>query len=109
MQGFKEGVNRQLAGQAAVLEDSLAGCHGLTVVKAQGAMYTMVRLDPAAYKDIKDDVDFTKMLLEEFNVFALPGSAFGVENFFRAVFCAPGGMLGEAGGRIREFCEKHKA
>ena len=109
LNSFKRELNEKLAGQAAALEGALEGSHGLTVVKAQGAMYTMVKLDPSAFSDVADDVEFTRMLLEEFNVFALPGSAFGIDNFFRAVYCAPEGMLKEAGERIKQFCKKHKA
>ena len=106
---FKTALNAKLAGQALALQSSLSGAHGLKIVKAQGAMYTMVQIEVAKFKDIRDDVDFTRMLLEEFNVFALPGSAFGIDNYFRAVYCAPEGMLREAGGRIKEFCERHRA
>ncbi|GMH70467.1 hypothetical protein TL16_g05417 [Triparma laevis f. inornata] len=106
---FKKELNLKLQTQANAMASSLQGCHGLTIIQPQGAMYTMVKLDPKKFKDIKDDIDFTKMLLDEKNVFALPGTCFGIENFFRAVYCAPKEMLEEAGQRIREFCEDHKA
>ena len=98
----------KLQTQAGALESGLKGCHGLTVIKPEGAMYTMVKINVEEFKDIANDIEFTKMLLDEKNVFALPGTCFGIENFFRAVYCAPVEMLEEAGVRIKEFCEDHK-
>ena len=57
--------------------------------------------------DIKDDVEFSKKLLEEQNVFVLPGSAFGTKNIFRVVFCSELMLLGTAVKRITEFCNDH--
>ena len=65
----------------------------------------MVQLDHARLR--MDDAEFTHKLLEEESVFVLPGSCFGMENFFRIVLCPPGDKLKEAVGRIREFCERH--
>eukprot|EP00519_Triparma_laevis_P010953 CAMPEP_0182518986 /NCGR_PEP_ID=MMETSP1321-20130603/44857_1 /TAXON_ID=91990 /ORGANISM="Bolidomonas sp., Strain RCC1657" /LENGTH=408 /DNA_ID=CAMNT_0024726931 /DNA_START=456 /DNA_END=1682 /DNA_ORIENTATION=- len=105
---FKKELNLKLQTQAGALESGLKGCHGLTVIKPEGAMYTMVKINVEEFKDIPNDIEFTKMLLDEKNVFALPGTCFGIENFFRAVYCAPVEMLEEAGVRIKEFCEDHK-
>jgi tyrosine aminotransferase len=46
-------------------------------------------------------------LLEEENVFVLPGKIFKIENFIRIVICPPPEMLREAVDRIRQFCQRH--
>merc|ERR1712147_278746 len=43
----------------------LTGIKGIEPIKSSAAMYMMVRFDPSAFKDIKDDVDFCKQLLQE--------------------------------------------
>ena len=72
----------------------------------------MVELDASSFdNEIEDDLDFTKLLLKEENVFVLPGRAFGVDSsqrpVFRVVFCASVDMLREASGRIFNFCARH--
>ena len=58
-------------------------------------------------RDIRSDLDFCSKLLEEENVFCLPGNAFGVPNVFRVVFCAPVPILDAAAHRIAMFCRRH--
>jgi hypothetical protein len=106
---WRKELNTTLSSQSTFTCDSLAKCIGLKVVRSVGAMYVMVEVlidhfDAA----ICDDVDFTRLLLEEENVFALPGSAFGAKNFFRVVYCAPIDVLREAFERIGSFCERHQ-
>lgn len=69
----------------------------------------MIGVEPSAFADIPDDVDFCRLLLAEENVFLLPGAAFAVANYARIVFCAPKDKLGEAAARIRAFAERHAA
>jgi tyrosine aminotransferase len=78
----------------------------------QGAMYVMVTLDTSCFdQSIQDDLDFTKLLLKEENVFVLPGRAFGVDSpsftVVRVVFCASVDLLREATVRISDFCHRH--
>ena len=56
---------------------------------------------------IQNDIDFTQLLLEEQNVFVLPGSIFDAPGFFRVVLCAPTEILSQAADRIRLFCSKY--
>jgi aspartate/methionine/tyrosine aminotransferase len=37
----------------------------------------------------------------------IPGKAFGLDNFFRIVFCGPKAKLGEAVDRIADFVSRH--
>ena len=69
-------------------------------------MYAMVKIDISEL-DVENDLDFSSKLLKEENVFLLPGSAFGVGNVFRVVFCAAEPILGEAAQRIANFCSRH--
>jgi len=73
----------------------------------------MVELEISSFdNEIEDDLDFTKLLLKEENVFVLPGRAFGVDPsqrpVFRVVFCASVDLLREAAQRICEFCAQHQ-
>lgn len=76
----------QLEENAAFTVERMTGVPGLRVVEPQGAMYVMIGIDTAAFKDIADDVDFTQKLLTEESVFMLPGQAFRMPMFARIVF-----------------------
>lgn len=111
---WKMGLRSTLELQARTLCDGLANSHGLTVHMPQGAMYAMVTLDTSCFgPSIQDDLDFTKLLLKEENVFVLPGRAFGVDSpsftVFRVVFCASVELLQEAAERISDFCARHSS
>lgn len=106
---WKMNLNDKLSRQSRFLCDKLMSCHGLDVVRPEGAMYAMVEVSPAYFgTEIRNDIDFTKLLLEEENVFALPGSAFGAPNFFRIVYCSPIDVINEASDRIERFCRGHQ-
>ena len=100
-------LNKQLEAQANKVLAACAGIPGLTPVKPQGAMYVMIRIDTAAFKDIADDSDFTGKLLTEQNVMVLPGACFSARNFIRIVFCAPVDKLDEFAQRLAAFCKTH--
>lgn len=101
---FRE-LMAELEGNAQFTMASLAECKGLQCVAAQGAMYTMAKVDVKAL-GLKDDMEFTKELLREEAVFVLPGQCFQAENFVRIVFAAPRAVLSEAYHRIRAFCAR---
>lgn len=111
---WKKGVTKTLARQATFTYDMLSKCPGLTVIPPQGAMYIMVKINIEEFDDsITDDVSFSQMLMDEENVFVLPGKAFGCSskspsyNAFRVVFCAPEEILAVAFCRIGDFCVRH--
>jgi tyrosine aminotransferase len=105
---WRETLRQTLGRQATFLcrKLSSAHCHGLEVIAPQGAMYAMVKIDTQRL-NLKDDMEFSALLLKEENVFVLPGSAFGAENVFRVVFCAAEPILDEAARRIADFCGRH--
>jgi tyrosine aminotransferase len=110
---WKTQLKSTLALQAQTICNELSECHGLSVHFPKGAMYAMVELDINSFdNEIEDDLDFTKQLLKEENVFVLPGRAFGVDPsqrpVFRVVFCASVDLLREAAQRICEFCARHQ-
>lgn len=72
-------------------------------------MYAMVKIHLAKFSDIEDDVDFTKKLLQEENVFVLPGQAFHYPGVFRVVYCSSPDELQDASRRIANFCQRHSA
>jgi tyrosine aminotransferase len=109
IQVWKKEMRQTLELQSDFLHHQLSNVPGLQVMKTGGAMYTLIRLRLQDFDDtiISSDIDFCQRLLEEENVFMLPGSCFGVANVVRAVFCAPVDVLDQAATRIREFCGRH--
>ena len=103
---WKENLRKTLASQAELLCFQLNECHGLEVLLPQGAMYAMVRISTELL-DIANDKEFSRLLLQEENVLVLPGSAFGMSNVVRVVFCLPPPVLEESTRRIAEFCRRH--
>lgn len=103
---WKQTLRRTLQEQATFLYNQLSQCHGLSALAPQGAMYSMVRLDLSKL-NVLDDVEFASKLLEEENVFVLPGSAFGCQSAFRVVFCCDEQILTVAAHRIGQFCLRH--
>ncbi|KAG2185737.1 hypothetical protein INT43_002172 [Umbelopsis isabellina] len=90
-----------------ISEEGISQIPGLTAVVPQGAMYMMVGVNIADFKDIKDDVEFTQKLVAEENVLCLPGQCFGYPNFFRIVITPPADRLKEAYERMKQFCARH--
>jgi len=80
---------------------------GLTAIAPQGAMYLMIGIDCELF-GFKDDVEFSQLLLQEQNVFVLPGQCFTCPNFVRIVSCAPAAILNDAFDRIEAFCEARR-
>jgi len=104
---FFEGLMKTLEENSNFSLEKISQIKGLKPVVAQGAMYQMVEIDIKRFSDITDDMDFMRKLLAEESVFVLPGSIFGIKNFFRIVFCAPIPMLETAYQRMDEFCQRH--
>lgn len=107
---WRQNLNTLLHSQANAAFECLSDCHGLRPIKSYGAMYTMVKINFDLFEESleSDDVLFTKKLLEEENVFCLPGTCFESPGYFRVVTCAPEEVLREAFTRIGAFCEHHK-
>jgi tyrosine aminotransferase len=110
IQEWKLQLRRTLETQGSFLCRQLAAAPGLQVMKPGGAMYAMVRIDTEQFDEsIQNEIDFTRLLLQEENVFVLPGSCFDLPYAaFRVVFCAPVPVLRTAADRIVQFCSTHR-
>lgn len=104
---WKLNLKQTLETQAMMLCRDLSKCHGLTVYNPQGSMYAIVQIHLDKFCDIANDMDFTKKLLKEENVFVLPGQAFNFPGVFRVVYCASPHILQDASTRISNFCQRH--
>jgi tyrosine aminotransferase len=80
---------------------------GLGAIQPQGAMYMMIKVNVDNLVGVEDDIEFTRKLLAEQAVSVLPGSCFGLKNYFRIVICAPIDKLTVAFDRIEQFCQEH--
>ncbi|RKP07642.1 tyrosine aminotransferase [Thamnocephalis sphaerospora] len=105
---FHNATIQQLEKNAKLSAECLANIPGLTVVVPQGAMYMMVGVQTAAFRDLHNDLAFTERLMAEESVFCLPAQCFGYPNYFRIVFTAPEDKLREAYARIGAFVARHR-
>ena len=80
----------------------------LTVIEPQGAMYVMIKVNIDNLDGFVDDTDFSRRLLEEENLFCLPGQCFNMKNFVRLVICPPEETIREAFERFAIFCGRHR-
>lgn len=107
-QKWYDGLIGTLGRHAEITYDALAAINGLTPVRPQGAMYVMVGIDMKRFPGFQSEVEFSRELLREQAVMVLPGSVFGIKDYFRVVFTKPEEKLREAYARIAEFCAKHR-
>ena len=108
---WKKHLTSTLEKQSKVLCSNLQSCPGLQILcPPQGSMYAIVHFDFDRYSfgdEITDDQDFCYKLVQEENVFVLPGNSFGLPGTFRVAFSAKQNILEEACSRISRFCKKH--
>jgi tyrosine aminotransferase len=106
---WKEKFRSTLERQGMLLCSSLNDVHCLKVSPPQGAMYAIcqIRFDRLNSSTIGDDIEFASKLVEEENVFVLPGSTFGVPGTFRVAYSASEQTLETVSKRISDFCHRH--
>lgn len=68
-------------------------------------MFATIEIDPTKL-DVEHDLEFAMRLVDEENVFVLPGTAMGVQNIIRLSFCSDECALDAAARRIEAFCER---
>lgn len=87
--------------------ERLLNIRGIKPIKTSAAMYMMVGIETSEFKDINDDIDFCKKLLQEQNCLTFPSSCFFSKNFFRIIICTKPEILVQFGDRLQEFCNAH--
>eukprot|EP00484_Ammonia_sp_Unknown_P019108 CAMPEP_0197031618 /NCGR_PEP_ID=MMETSP1384-20130603/10572_1 /TAXON_ID=29189 /ORGANISM="Ammonia sp." /LENGTH=546 /DNA_ID=CAMNT_0042461175 /DNA_START=45 /DNA_END=1685 /DNA_ORIENTATION=+ len=104
---YYDELNEKLSRQSALLYNALNDIEALKPIKGRGAIFLMVKIEVNKLHGIKNDIDFANKLLREQGVLVLPGTIFGIANYFRAVICPPPHIIAEIGKRMKEFCEKY--
>lgn len=100
---WKQDLKNSLERKAHMLYSMLSQCDGLQVLRSQGSMFTVVKVDTELL-NVADDMDFASKLIDEENVIVLPGTTLGVPNTFRVAFCSREPILQLAAKRIFNFC-----
>ncbi|XP_028392036.1 tyrosine aminotransferase-like [Dendronephthya gigantea] len=91
-----------------IFYDSFSSIPELFPVRAYGAMYMLIGINIDKLTGIKDDVEFTQLLMSEQSVFCLPAKCFQYPNFIRVVLTCPVDIAREACARIERFCQDHR-
>ncbi|KAI8391801.1 tyrosine aminotransferase [Radiomyces spectabilis] len=105
---FYEKTIEQLEHNTSFSMDAVSKIDGLKPVQPQGAMYMMVGIETAKFKDIASDVEFSQKLLAEESVLCLPGQCFNYPDYVRIVITPTIDRLEEAYKRMDEFCARHR-
>lgn len=79
--------------------------------KPEGAFYVMVNISELIGKSIentviKNSMDFCKLLLQDENVAAVPGAAFGIENYLRLSYATSMDNIIKGLDRLENFVKK---
>jgi tyrosine aminotransferase len=97
----------KLRDSARLAFEKLEEIEGLTPIKSQAGIVQMVRIEVVKFDGIADDVEFCKKLLAEQNCLTLPGSCFGIKNYFRIIICVKQETIIDFAERVQEFCAKY--
>ncbi|KAF0984306.1 hypothetical protein FDP41_007483 [Naegleria fowleri] len=107
-ESFYQNVNRSLKESSDYTIERVSQIKGLSAIRPQGAMYCMIGIDLNMFDDsIRDDVEFSSLLLKEESLVVLPGQCFRMKNYFRVVTCPSKADLVEAYDRLEAFCQRH--
>ena len=104
-----ESMNARLKAPSEYIYNKLQGVRGVEPIKANAAMYMMIRIHPQEFKDIADDVEFAQKLIKEQCVMVIPSDCFLAKNFFRIIICTSVETMEDFGNRIVDFCKDHYA
>ncbi len=94
-----------------IMVEGLNAASGLSVQKPQGAFYLYVSCQKLIGKStsggqkIESDLEFVNYLLEHYGVAVVPGTAFGLKNYFRVYFATDSQTIEKAIKRIQKACE----
>lgn len=98
-----------LRANAELVQEAFKDTPAITPVVPQGAMYAMIGINMACFNadDVSDDATFAAKLLQEENLFVLPGKCFSSDDYVRLVMCCPPEMIQDACDRVKSFCARH--
>lgn len=105
---FMEYYMSVLSTNTKVCMEEAKSCAEISVIQPAGAMYMMIRIEMHRLVGITDDAEFSRKLLEEENLFILPGQCFNMPNFVRLVICPPPEIIQEAMSRLKAFCARYR-
>lgn len=93
--------------------DKLSKINDVSIIKPNGAFYIMVNI--SAYlntvfngQEIKNSVDFAKVLLDEEKVAVIPGAGFGLDDYIRLSYATSMKIIETGIDRISTFLSKIK-
>ena len=101
-------MNAEFAKRRDYMVERTMGIEGLSCIYPKGAFYVMMdvrKLMGKTYKGkaVKDSLDFSAFLLEDYLVAVVPGIAFGLEGFVRLSYATSMANIGKGFDRISEF------
>lgn len=76
----------------------------ISYIEPTGAFYVFIDISELLRKyNIKDSLEFSKMLLEDKNVVVIPGVAFGLNDYIRLSYATSEENIEQGVKRIKEF------
>lgn len=89
----------------------LNNIEGVSIIRPSGAFYIMVNISSyfnTSFKgeEIKNSVDFAKVLLDEEKVAVIPGAGFGLEGYIRLSYATSMEIIEKGINRIEQFLKK---
>ena len=93
--------------------DKLSKIDGVSIIKPSGAFYIMVNISSylnTSFKgeEIKNSIDFARVLLDEEKVAVIPGSGFGLDDYIRLSYATSMNIIEVGIDRIETFLSKIK-
>ena len=96
-----------------LMVDRLSKIDGVSIIKPSGAFYIMVNISSyfnTTFKgeEIKNSVDFARVLLDEEKVAVIPGAGFGLDEYIRLSYATSMDIIETGIDRIATFLNKIK-
>ena len=93
--------------------DRLSEISGISIIRPNGAFYIMVNIESyfnTSFKgeEIKNSVDFARILLDEEKVAVIPGAGFGLDKYVRLSYATSMDIIEKGIDRIAAFLKKIK-
>lgn len=93
--------------------DKLSKIDGVSIIKPSGAFYIMVNISSylnTSFKgeEIKNSIDFARVLLDEEKVAVIPGSGFGLDDYIRLSYATSMKIIEVGIDRIERFLSRIK-